>query len=427
MSEQRIGVGIVGCGTVGSAVADLILQEQAGIAERHNVKLDLVKIYTRNPQGEKSKHLYDTYPDIFTIFLNEVLDDPSIDVVVETMGGRDFPYYYVVRKAVEAGKHVVSANKLLLAYHGEELFELAQERGVHIGYEASVAGAIPIIEVLQKHLVGRQVSSITGILNGTSNYILTQMEKGNRTFGDVLQQAQEKGYAEKNPKEDIEGLDVRNKLVILARLVFGFNFSLDEVYVQGIGDIMTEDFEYANQKLNSTIKLIAHCSQEGGIFVCPMIIPRDHFLANVPSVLNAISIFGKNFGELGLIGLGAGGRPTATSVIADIVKIADRQYIPASNSGAELVKFEDLIFSHTLRFLVKDCVGILKDITTILAEEGISIKAVEQNEYPNSRSNNLPFLITLNPTREKKIQRALEKLNRLPYIVKPVVVFRSFS
>ena len=319
---------------------------------------------------------------------------------------------------------MVTANKALLAIYGEEIFALLRQYGRQLGYEAAVAGSIPIISTLRNHLVGRRVKAIAGILNGTCNYILSRMQESGCSFGDALKDAQELGYAEADPNEDISGADTRNKISILAHTAFGFYFNPADIYTQGIEEIIPEDFKYAKDKFNSTIKLIAYCTNERVIYVCPMLVPRNSFLANISDNRNGISIYGEYFNEIGLTGPGSGGEQTAVSIIADLVSIASGTLKSKHLTTFEPHSFEELYFTHTLRFVIKDQVGILRDITGILAQEGISVRAVEQNEYTEDDKDSLPFFITLEPAQEKNVQKAVHKINQLPYMVRPVVIFR---
>jgi len=430
-SMKRVSIALVGCGTVGSGVVEVLAKERENIAKQDGVKIELRKIFTRTPDGQKSSTVFKKHPTLFVHDSEDILDDPEIEIVLETVGGKDFARE-VVTRAIEKKKHVVTANKLLLAYFGKEIFDSAQKQGVRIGYEASVAGAIPIIRVIRSSLVGSQICAITGILNGTSNFILTEMAVKSSSFKESLKAAQKLGYAEADPTEDISGEDARNKLVVLSRLAFGFDYNPDDIYTQGIEEVIPEDFEYAQRKLGSTIRLVGHASRGGAVYVAPMIIPKDNFLATIPGNQNGITVSGANFERLGFTGPGAGALPTASAIVADVVNIAKHQgknFVPAVNnsmSKAKPVRFEDLEFRHTLRFMVQDQLGVLRDISTILAKEGVSIHAVEQNEYSETKKEGLPFLITLSSVKEEKVQKALVQINKLPFMVKPVMVFRSF-
>lgn len=427
-NAKKVGVGLIGCGTVGSAVVEFIFSQRDEIRKRDGVDIELKKIYTRTPSGLKSKHIFELYPHLFTSKCSDVIFDEDIDIIIETVGGIDFAYS-LARKALRARKHLVTANKAMLAYHGESLFRLAAQNNIGIGFEASVAGAIPIIRVLSDSLIGGQVISICGILNGTSNFILTKMAQEKLSYDKVLKQAKELGFAEQDPSEDVNGQDARNKIVVLAQLAFGFNLDPKDIYTEGITNIITEDFEYAEEKLNSTIKLIAFCDKEGSMYVCPMLIPKNSFLASVNNEFNGINVLGYNFQELGFTGLGAGGKATASSIVADIINIAINKNKPHEtvfHVNKKVQDFNDLIFQHTLRFVVKDQVGIIRDIACVLAEHNISINAVKQNDYGIQRKDALPFLITLNSAREGDVQKAVAKINEFEFLVKPAMVFRSF-
>lgn len=429
---RKVNIGLIGCGTVGSGAVQIIHEQRLAIADKHGVELNLKKIFTRTPCGEKSRAIHEDYPGLFVGSIEEIIEDPQIQIIVETAGGLDFPFE-VATRSINAGKHFVTANKALLAHKGQEIFNLAAERGVEIGFEASVAGAIPIIRATGDFLVGGQTQSITGILNGTTNFILTKMSQRQGNFKEILSLAQKEGFAEADPREDISGIDARNKLVVLARSAFGFNLDPSSIYTEGIGEIIPEDFEYAEKKLGSTIKLLAYCGRDGIAFVCPAMVPKNSFLASIDDELNGVEICGLNFQKLGFSGPGAGSRPTASSIVADIVQIAKSGFRQkkikvkyVKNSFDQVVPFGDVSFNHTLRFIVYDRPGIISDISSHLAKEDISIRAVEQNNYHNL-PRALPFLVTLHRTEEKKVQAALDKINKLPFMVKPAHVFRSLE
>ncbi|MDO8558870.1 MAG: homoserine dehydrogenase [bacterium] len=427
---RKVSVGLIGCGTVGSGVVQIINEQRLAIMERHGVELNLKKIFTRTPCGEKSRVIHEGYPGLFVKSIDEIIEDPQIGIIIETAGGVDFPFEVAIR-SIMAGKDLVTANKALLAHKGQEIFNLAGERGVEIGFEASVAGAIPIIRVTSDSLVGGQIQSITGILNGTTNFILTKMSQRQGNFKKILSLAQEKRFAEADPREDISGIDVRNKLVVLARSAFGFNLDPGSIHTEGMGEIIPADFEYAERKLGSTIKLLAHCSRDGIAFVCPTMVPMDSFLASIDDESNGLEICGLNFKKLGFSGPGAGSLPTASSIVADIVQIAksgfrQKKVKSGKNGFDQVVPFGEVSFDHTLRFIVNDRPGIISDISSALAMEDISIRAVEQNNYRNL-PRALPFLVTLHRTEEKRVQAALIEINKLSYMVKPAHVFRSLG
>ena len=423
-----VKIALVGCGTVGSAFVRLFSKQVVEIERRHGIRLELSKIFTRNPKNSKCRHIYNRYPELFSDNLESILGDSEIGIVIEAAGGVDFAEK-VIRESILSGKSVVTANKALLNNQWSQIFGLAKDNNVSIGYEAAVAGAVPIIRVVQESFPGKQIKSITGILNGTTNFILSEMERRKESFEAVFKEARYLRYAEADSSEDLSGIDSRNKLAILMRAVWGLNFDPATIYVQGIEDIIPEDFEYAGKKLGASIRLVAYCDDSGTGFVCPMFVPKDDLLARVPRQFNGIKVAGDSFGELSFVGPGAGGKETATAILADAVKIAKGTLVndeTTQSEKSELRNFRNIVFRHTLRFIVNDRPGIIRDISSALADEGISIQAVEQNDYPASRSSALPFLITLHPIREKSVQLALEKINRFPFMVKPVVVFRSF-
>lgn len=421
-------VGLIGCGTVGSAVAEFLLSQRKSLQERDGLDIELKKIYTRTPSGPKSQEIFQKYKYLFVDTLSKVIFDKDIDIVVETVGGIGFAYK-LSQKVLRAGKHLVTANKAMLAHHGTSLFRLAGQNNSRIVFEASVAGAVPIIRVLSDSLVGGQVSSVCAILNGTSNFILTKMAQEKCTYDEALHRAQELGFAEQDPTEDVEGIDARNKIVILARLAFGFDINPESVHIEGITNITTEDFEYAKEELNSTIKLVAFCNNDAAVYVCPMLIPKNNFLASVNNEFNGISIWGENFQELGFTGLGAGGKATASSVVADIVNVARGGYIncsPGLDFRKSIFDFNNLTFEHTLRFVVRNRMGITADYSYILKKFNLGIFDMSQRRYEKEMQNTLPFLVTLEPAREGDVQEAIKEINQLDFMVKPVMIFRSF-
>lgn len=327
-------IGMLGFGTVGSGVYHIITENQATIEQKAQVRLQIEKALVRNPEAMAEQYTGVT----FTNKLEPIINDEEITIVVEVLGGVDFAYE-CVKKALSAGKHVVTANKDLIAKHGVELSQLAQEHQVYLYYEASVGGGIPVLRPLVEHVATNEVQAIYGIVNGTTNFIVTSMSEQGLSYEEALKIAQEKGFAEADPTSDVEGYDAVRKLIILTRLAFGVSADFEEVAKKGITQITAEDIQLAKQA-GYQIKLLASVTAQGeGVYleVAPYWIPQNHLLAQVAYENNAISITGDALGEILLYGKGAGSLPTATSVLSDLTAIAQ-----ANKRQATVVPFEPL-------------------------------------------------------------------------------------
>jgi homoserine dehydrogenase len=358
-----------------------------------------------------------------------------VDIVVEAIGGttvaRD-----VARTSLENGKAVVTANKALIALHGDELFALAQEKNLPIGIEATVAGGVPVIRAISEALAADRIQAVYGIVNGTCNYILTQMEQHGIEFAHALEQAQAAGYAEADSSLDIDGLDARDKIAILARIAFGHSVRASEIPVTGIRNITSTDFHYAH-RLNSTIRLVASAERaEEGVHIAvqPWLEPRDSMLAKAAGANNAIFIAGESVGTQMLYGRGAGGGATATAVLSDVLQIA-RQVARGHTSSSLLAGFHSgeplrpvprlRPVSWFLRLTVNDQPGILARTAEVIAREEINIDSVVQE--PNMAKDRLSFVITLEPTPETTVQRAVEAINRFEFMKAPVLLMPMIS
>jgi len=366
----------------------------------------------------------------------EVVNDPEVSIVIELMGGCEPAREFVLR-ALANGKHVVTANKALIALHGNEIFAAAREAGVMVGFEAAVAGGIPIIKAIREGLAGNRLEWIAGIINGTANFILTEMRSKGRDFPEVLAEAQKLGYAEADPTFDIEGIDAAHKLTILASIAFGIPLQFDKVYVEGIGRITRDDVAYAT-KLGYRIKHLGIARRdENGVQlrVHPTLIPQRQLLANVNGVMNAVLINGDAVGQSLFYGAGAGAEPTASAVVADIIDVvrtltADPEnrvphlaFQPDALSDLPVLPIEEVETACYLRLLAHDRPGVLADVTRILADCGISIEAFVQKEAPPTASE-VPVVMLINPVKEKRMNQAIAAIEKLDNIRAPVMRIR---
>ena len=358
----------------------------------------------------------------------EIVNDPEVEVVVELMGGYE-PARTLVLKAIANGKHVVTANKAMIAAHGNEIFAAAQKKGVMVAFEAAVAGGIPIIKAIREGLAGNRIEWLAGIINGTSNFILTEMRDKGADFADVLKEAQRLGYAEADPTFDVEGIDAAHKLTILAAIAFGIPLQFDKAYTEGIARITRLDVEYAEQ-LGYRIKSlgVARRTDKGvELRVHPTLIPERRLLANVDGVMNAVLVKGDAVGPIMLYGSGAGADPTASAVVADIVdvvrtltadpnnRVPHLAFQPDQLSDLPVLSMEEVETSYYLRLQAQDKPGVLADVTRILADLGISIEAILQKE-PREGDNTVPVIILTQRVLEKNMNQAIAKIEALPSI-----------
>ena len=429
---KPVRVGIVGCGTVGTGVAQILLTKGEEIEKKTGVKLVVSKIATRN---WNKKRFFNVPEPLRTTDWKEVVQNS--DIVVELIGGIDTAKE-VVETALKMGKPVVTANKHLLAEFGYEIANLARENDTAILFEGAVGGGIPLVKVLKETLCSNEVSEIQGILNGTTNYILTKMEKENLSFEEALLQAQEKGYAEADPTFDIEGIDTAHKIAILAMLAFGGKVDFSQVFVEGITQVNVLDIKLG-MEMGYKLKLLAIAKRRDNgeieIRVHPTFIPLSNPLSNVDGVFNGILFKSDYLGQLKLQGAGAGAYPTATAVVQDIIqlavglsrygKVCDVTPIGWANRRLKIAK--DFYSRYYLRFDVEDKPGVLYKIAQILASKGISIAGVLQQEwilkFLPSRSEVVPLIILTHKAYESKIKSAVEEIEKLPFVrSKPVLI-----
>jgi homoserine dehydrogenase len=408
--KRELGIGMLGCGVVGSQVARLLTEDSGDFTARSGAKLNLKKIAVRDVAA-KREHVK---RDLLTKDSDSVVNDPAIDIVIEVMGGIE-PARTLILKAIANGKSIITANKALLAKHGAELFEAADKKGVDLYYEAAVGGAIPILRPLRESIVGDHVHRIMGIVNGTTNYILTKMDEEGSDFGAALKEAQQLGFAEADPTADVEGLDAAAKAAILAGLAFHTRVTSDQVSAQGITKISARDVAVAHD-INHVIKLlaIAELTDKGevSVRVQPTLLPRQHPLAAVRNAFNAIFVEAESAGELMFYGRGAGGAPTASAILGDLIAIARNMTSGGAGHGesdyAEL-KFADPGSVHTrylIRLDVNDRPGVLASVAQIFASNKVSIETVRQS----GRGDSAELIVMTHSADEGSLSKTVQDL-----------------
>ena len=430
---KSIKVGLLGIGTVGSGTFNVLKRNQEEIARRAGRGIEITMVAARNTARatELTRGEVKVVNDG-----NLVVNDPEIDIVVELIGGCDIARDLVL-KAIANGKHVVTANKALIATHGNEIFKAAQEKGVMVAFEAAVAGGIPIIKALREGLTANRIQWVAGIINGTTNFILSEMRDKGLDFDVVLKEAQRLGYAEADPTFDIEGVDAAHKLTIMASIAFGIPVQFDKPHVEGITKLQASDITYA-EKLGYRIKLLGITRQtEKGIElrVHPTLIPASRLIANVEGAMNAVVVRGDAVGEALYYGKGAGSEPTASAVIADLVDItrlatADPEHhVPSlafqlnAMADTPVLPMSEVVTSYYLRIRVADQAGVLADVTRILADSTISIDAMLQKE-PGEGEQQTDIIMLTHQTQEKNIEAAIAKIEALSTVVGKVTKIR---
>ena len=437
---KPIKVGLLGIGTVGEGTFNVLKRNQQEILRRAGRGIEISMVAARNT--ERASSLVgagvDVVGDPFA-----VVNDPDIDIVVELIGGYQLPFELVMR-AIANGKHVVTANKALLALHGNEIFAAAQKKGVMVAFEAAVAGGIPIIKALREGLTANRIESVAGIINGTTNFILSEMRDKGLDFATALAQAQALGYAEADPTFDIEGVDAAHKLTIMSAIAFGIPVQFDKAHVEGISQLQAVDIRYA-EDLGYRIKLLGITRRtvidgvEGiELRVHPTLIPAKRLIANVEGAMNAVLVQADAVGATLYYGKGAGAEPTASSVIADLVDItrlatADPEhrvphlaFQPNQMTDVAIWPMSEINTSYYLRVYVKNRLGVMADLTRILADARISIDAVMQKE-PAEGATRLDIIMLTHQTREKNIDAAIVKIEALETVVGQVTRIRLES
>jgi homoserine dehydrogenase len=422
MKKQSIGIGVIGLGVVAGQVAKVLTDKSTALSEKVGSPLVLRKIKVL-PQDLSRPQAKQLPAGVLTTNEDEFFNEPGIDIIIEAIGG-EHPAFEYLKKAIAGGKHVVTSNKEVIAKHGHELLALAQQHHVSLEYEASVGGGIPLIAPFKHDLVANDISGIYAIINGTTNYILTRMAKEGTDFAAALKQAQELGYAEANPKNDIEGIDARYKLAILASLGFQTKVRPEDVYCEGISRLTSSDFTYARE-LGFAIKLLAISKQNNGSIearVHPVFIPEDSFLANVDGVYNAILVEGDLVGKVLFFGEGAGAKPTSSAVIADVVSSArkivlgvDTISITKMDSGKTIKPMADIKTRFYVRLKIADQPGVLARIATVFGDNMISISSAIQRETDN-QAQTAEIVIMTHPALEKAMQQALRVLSQLEVV-----------
>ena len=425
-AKKSIGIGLMGLGVIGSGVAKVLMEKPDTLARAAGSPLVLKKVLEQDLSKHGSMRIE---PHLFSTQFAEVVSHPEIDIVIELIGG-EHPAFEYIRECLISGKHVVTANKEVMAKHGCELLVLAQEHQVALRYEASVGGGIPLIAPFQQDLVANDISAIHAILNGTTNYILTQMAKEGLDFSVALKQAQELGYAEANPANDIDGVDAAYKLAILATIAFNTEIRMENVYHEGISRLQARDFRYARE-LGCAIKLLAIAKRAGGSIearVHPVFIPEDSLLAKVDGVYNAIQVEGDLVGKVIFYGEGAGPSATSSALVSDVINIAQNINREASNaprlsfgSGQAVRPMAEIETRYYVRMSVADQPGVLAQISKILGDHLISISSVIQKEADPS-NHIAEIVIMTHPAKEQAVQQALKEAERLP-VVKEIINF----
>ncbi len=430
---KPVKIGLLGLGTVGCGTVMVLGRNGDEIARRAGRGIAVVAAAVRDLSRPRDCELNGVR---LTDDPAAVVDDPEVEVVVELMGGTE-PARTLVLRAIEAGKHVVTANKALIALHGNEIFARAHDRGVMVAFEAAVAGGIPIIKALREGLAGNRIDWVAGIINGTGNFILTEMRDHGRDFEDVLAEAQRLGYAEADPTFDVEGIDAAHKLCILAAIAFGIPLQFERIHIEGITGITREDVTFAGE-LGYRIKHLGIARRAAGGFelrVHPTLIPERRLIANVDGVMNAVLVQGDAVGPTLYYGAGAGAEATASAVVADLVDVvraltADPEnrvphlaFQPGALSDLPILPMAEVRTSFYLRLRAQDRPGVLADITRVLGAHCISIEAILQRE-PDPERGEATIIILTHQVREGDVTEAIAELEGLPHLTSPVTRIR---
>ena len=429
-----MNIGLIGIGTVGGGTYQVLKENAEEISNKSGIEIKITHVADKNLKLAKEtvdKEII-IEEDAFSL-----IENSSIDTIIELIGGTGIALD-IVRKALENGKHVVTANKALIAMHGEELFKIANKKNVLLAYEAAVAGGIPIIKALREGLAANKINWVAGILNGTTNYILTEMKENNLTFDTALKQAQDLGFAEADPTFDIEGVDAAHKITILASIAFGIPINFDAVHVEGISNLNQKDITYA-EELGYKIKLLGITKSQNTdveIRVHPTLVPKNRLVANVDGAMNAVLVHGNMVGPTLYYGAGAGAEPTASAVVADLIDIARQTklsqdtlipslgFMPDKINEKNVLSIENIFSEYYLRFTMKNQAGLLAKITNIFADHDISINSMVHKEVQENNQNPDIFLIT-SKTKEADIDTIISEIELLPENIEKVVKIRT--
>ena len=429
---KNINIGLIGLGNIGTGVVKLLGQNEELITKKLGAKLVLKKIADININTPR---IVKINQNLLTTNAREIINDKDISLVIELMGGYE-PARTFLLEAIAQGKHIVTANKALLATHGNEIFKAAQKKGINIGFEASVGGTIPIIKTLKESLVANKINSIFGIMNGTANFILTKMTDEGKMFDTVLKEAQKLGFAEANPAFDIEGIDTAHKLAITLSLAYGKRVNLNDIYREGITDISQEDIVFAKE-LGYRIKLLAIAILRNGVVesrIHPTMIPSSHLLANVNQNYNAFHFVGDASGPVFLYGQGSGMMPTASAVVSDVIDIgrdlikgiSGRVPLRSINESLlediNLMPIDNIETKYYFRFSAMDRPGVLSKISGILGENNISIATVIRQARHEEGA--VPVVMTTYKAKEKNVRKALKKIDKLDIVLDKTILVR---
>lgn len=416
---MAVKVGLVGTGTVGGGCLDILRNHKEEFKRHFGIDIELTRVCSRQPEVAESYGL----SDIFTTDFHEVIEDPEVDLVVELIGGTTFAKEVVIG-ALQNGKSVVTANKALMATCGEEVMNLAEEKGVEIAFEASVGGAIPIIVPLKHSLIANCIDSIMGIVNGTTNYMITRMDEDGMSYEDALKEAQEKGFAEADPTADVDGLDAAAKIAILASIAFNSRVTMDQVFTEGIRRISPVDLAMAHE-MGYTVKLLAHAYRSDAgidVRVHPTMIPESHQLAMVNGVFNAIYTVGDAAGENMFFGEGAGAGPAASAVMGDVLEVARHLQMGIKpivgctcTDELPILSVEDLHTKYYIRFVVADRSGVLASAADIFAKYDVSVKTVTQRG--NAARDDVDLVFVTHTAEERNVRKAIDDILALEGVV----------
>lgn len=409
---MAVKVGLVGTGTVGGGCLDILRNHKEEFKRHFGIDIELTRVCSRQPEVAEAYGL----GDIFTTDFHEVIEDPEVDLVIELIGGTTFAKEVVIG-ALQNGKSVVTANKALMASCGEEVMSLAEEKGVEIAFEASVGGAIPIIVPLKHSLIANRIDSIMGIVNGTTNYMLTRMDEDGMSYEDALKEAQERGFAEADPTADVDGLDAAAKIAILASIAFNSRVTMNQVFTEGIRRIFPVDLAMAHE-MGYAVKLLAHAYRSDGgidVRVHPTMIPESHQLATVNGVFNAIYTVGDAAGENMFFGEGAGAGPAASAVMGDVLEVARHLQMGIKpivgctcTDELPILSVEDLHTKYYIRFVVADRSGVLASAADIFAKYDVSVKTVTQRG--NAARDDVDLVFVTHTAEERNVRKAIDDI-----------------